>query len=193
MWLSPRSTVRWLIVYRPAYLAHLLIAVMIFSDLMRSTTGGGWGDRLSLGTILIIAGSVALPYMTLYLYVFSWIVKCIGRLFGGSATVTGVRTALAWASVPLFASALLIIPQLSISGINMFRRDVPMSTLAAGVSIAFGALHVVLLAWWFVILVVALSEAQQFARWKALISYLLSIVAVILPIVGIILWFARRS
>jgi hypothetical protein len=189
MWLSPRATVRWLIADRPGYLTHLLIAVALFSDMIRSATLGGLGDRLSLETILMIMGSVALPYMILYLYVFAWIVKWAGRLFGGRATVMEVRTALAWASVPLFASALLIIPKLLLFGVSMFRHD---GLVASSATIAFGVMDVVLVVWWFVILIVAVAEAHQFALWKALISYLLSFATVILSIFGPVLYFASR-
>jgi hypothetical protein len=195
MWFSPRSTVRWLIAYRPGYLVHLLVAAAFFSDVISSAELNEWGDRQSLRLIVTIAAGMALLNMTLYLYVFVWIVKCTGRLLGGRATVTALRTALAWAAVPLFTSALLFIPQLLIFGVNLFRHEWPSKYSSAVIHfvVLLSVIDFVLYLWSVVLLIAALSEAQRFAWWKAAINYLLAIAAVVLPLVGLVLGFVARS
>jgi len=188
IWLSPRATVRWLIEHRPGYLVHLLIAAKIFVDGIGTAMFREMGDRLSLQAILLILGVTTPVQMILYLYVFVWFVKWAGRLLGGRATASELRTALAWASVPLLVSALLTVPELALFGHALFRSDGPDLDSGWGRASAFYGLmaaDVVLALWWAVTLVVGVAEVQGFAWWKALASYLLAIAAVVAPVLAI--------
>lgn len=187
IWLSPRATVRWLIERRPGYLIHLLITAKLFADGIGTAMLNDTGDRISLRAILLILAVIAPLQMILYLYVFAWLVKWTGRLLGGRASIMALRTALAWACVPLLASAILTVPALALFGRELFTGNGPSLGSWAIASAYYGlaALNVILAAWWFVAVVLALAEAQRFAWWKAIANYLLAAVVVMAPLFGL--------
>jgi hypothetical protein len=115
-------------------------------------------------------------------------VKWTGRPLGGRASALELRTALAWASVPLLVSAAATIPQVLLFGHGFFRSDGP--DLGSGWAMApalygLAALDIVVGLWWLVTLVLAVAEAQRFAWWKAVVNYLLAIAAVVAPVLAV--------
>jgi hypothetical protein len=107
---------------------------------------------------------------------------------GGRATAPDLRTALAWASVPLLVSATLTVPELALFGNALFRSDGPDLSSGWGMATVFYGLmtaDVVLTFWWAVTLVIGVAEVQGFAWWKAIASYLLAIVTVVAPVLGL--------
>jgi hypothetical protein len=187
--------VRWLVEQRPGYLVHLLITAKILADGLGTFMLGNTGDRLSLQAILIMLGLMAPAQMILYLYVFTWLVKWTGALLGGHASAMDLRTALAWACVPLLVSVILTAPQLALFGIDLFRSDGPELDSWASTSAFYGLalLDVVLALWWLVAVVLALAEAQRFAWWKAVANYLLAIAAMLAPLFAAAYFFMGTS
>jgi uncharacterized membrane protein len=102
-----------------------------------------------------------------------------------------LRTALAWACVPLVASVLLTAPALALFGRDLFTSSGPSlgSWSIASAYYGLAALNVVLAAWSIVAVVLALAEAQRFAWWRAIANYLLAVAAVMAPIFGVAYYF----
>jgi len=187
IWLAPRATVRWLVERRPGYLIHLLVTAKIFADGIGTAMLGDMGDRLSLQAILVVLALMAPVQMILYLYVFAWLLKWTGRLLGGRASAMELRTALAWACVPLLAAVILTVPGIAFFGNSLFRSDGPElgSWASASAYYALAALNVALGAWWFVAVVFAVAEAQRFAWWKAIANYLMAVTVALTPIFAV--------
>jgi hypothetical protein len=185
IWTRPRATIRGIVNTNPDYrVLPITIAGGILEALQLESLVFA-GKQPTVPTILLIAVVIGPPLGLILLYASAWIVEMSCRLLGGQADSREVRSALAWSSVPLLATAPLWIIQLALFGSELF-------TLAASISAQPARLYplaatavpeLILEIWWMVVTVKALGEVQRFSAWKALSSMLLLLAPFVILIV----------
>lgn len=177
MWTRPRETIRQIVGAGGAYGVLLLAALGGVAQVLDRATSQNLGDEMSVGAIMlaaIVAGPVA---GILGLYVFGWLLEQTGRWIGGAASGSDLRAALAWGSLPNVAGLLLWIPALALAGSEMFRSATPQlaaQPLLALLLLPIGLMWIALAIWSFVLILLAISEVQEFSDWRALGNLLLA-------------------
>ncbi|BAU47450.1 hypothetical protein SVA_0871 [Sulfurifustis variabilis] len=193
IWLSPRATVRRLLDGPPRHREHILGTLFAISDALGIAVLRNWGDGLDLEVILLIAVGLAPVRMVFYLYMYPALAWLTGRWLGGQASLRDIRIATAWSFVPALGAALLWIPEIALFGDELFMSEHPTiegSPWLTGALYAFVALEVVGLAWFGVVFLAALAEAQRFAVWRAVASVALAVALLVGPIYFGLNWLA---
>ena len=197
MWLHPRRTIRQIVEADPGRLVLVLAAVGGIVEALTNATSDSQGDNLSLRTILLTA-LIAGPLMGIVgLWLGSILLRWTGGWIGGQADSRRIRTALAWANVPLLWSLILWGPALLLFGAELFTTATPIieaSSMFAGLYLVFSFGIGIFSLWAFVVLFHALGEVQGFSAWRALLNTILAILAVAIPLIVLALamvWISR--
>ncbi len=143
----------------------------------------GSGDHLASHEILGFGLLIGPVLGLLVLYLGSKLLALSGGWLGGRATSRTVRTALAWAATPLVWAQLLWLPLFLIQGNNVFRSAAAGNVLPPGVQAFFLTLVSGLALWALGLLLLGLSEVQQFSLWRAAGSLLLGALVLIGPVI----------
>lgn len=153
-----------------------LVAILsgLIGDLHLSQAGEVWrmaDPRLRLFIPLIVLGVIAA--MVLVFYVFAWVAYFVSRSMEGTASVKGVRSALAWGLAPSVWALLYRIPALWIREpenvreirFDDFRFAYEGGLLASGCGamLLFGILDLAVIAGWLVLTSHTLAEANGFS------------------------------
>jgi hypothetical protein len=132
------------------------------------------------------------------LFLLSWIATPIGRLLGGTGSVSDVRAALAWGIVPLIWSVVYRIPagiyknQIDVASVNV--RQVLLNMLGHGgcaVVVIVLALQAIFFLWSLVIATFTLAEAQRFSTEKGFVNLVIAIVLPVLVIAAAVFTLRR--
>ena len=194
MWTSPRDTIQQIIDSDdPEKMVLLLASVGGISSSLSSSAGNYAGDQLPL--VWIIVGSLIVGPIAgvIGLYISGMLLSWTGKWIGGQASAEYVRTALAWAQIPIIWTLIFWIPEILIFGQELFTTPVEnsLSTIApyGFYALGFFFIKVTASAWAFILLLKALGQVQGFSAWKALwnlmIPGLLFLIPVILLVVAV--------
>jgi signal peptidase I len=164
VWFSPRPTVERLVATRPAYFVWVLVILGTAASIYnQAATMGGAGHLLNLRFAPYFAlASVVLGIV--WLYVGAWLLSWIGRRLGGEASPQHVRTAYAWSTPPVILGCLIVLA-LGLAAENS-------ATLSGVVAL----LVLIFSIWSLVIFLLMLARVQHFGFWRAVLTYLLSLV-----------------
>jgi hypothetical protein len=186
IWTRPRETVRYLLETDPERMVLVLAALGGVSQLLDQAATRNAGDHIPAITLILLAILLG-PALGLFsLFLGSILVGWTGRWMGGAGSARQLRTAIAWANVPLVASLLLWIPLMLGVGEEMFTSYTPRleaSPVLALMVLLLGVVGIVLAIWSLVILLKGVGEVQGFSAWKALGNVLLAFLVVLVPIV----------
>lgn len=189
MWLRPRDTVRHLVQTSPDRLVLVLAGLAGVAQILDRAAGEAAGDTLSLPMILGFALVLGPLFGILSLYIGSALVAWTGRWIGGSAPPHHIRTAMAWAGVPVVAGLVLWIVVIAVLGEEMFTTPMPQTEASLGLAlfaILCGIALFVLGVWSLVLLFKSVGEVQGFSAWKAMGNVLLGGLAFILPLAALV-------
>ena len=197
MWLHPRQTIRQIVSTNPDRLVVLLAAVGGIAEALTNAASDSKGDDISLQAILLTAlfGGPIMGIVGLWLG--GLLLRWTGGWLGGQADTRSVRTALAWANVPLIWSLLLWGPALLFFGAELFTTATPAidaSSMFAGLYLVFTLGIGVVSLWALVAFFHALGEVQGFSAWKALGNSILAGLVVAIPLLVLALamvWISR--
>ncbi|MET7030642.1 Yip1 family protein [Sediminicola luteus] len=166
------------------YVAILLIIAGIARAFDRAATKN-LGDTLSLWVIIggcIVLGGL-LGWLSFYIYaaLLSW----TGKWIKGQGNTTSILRVLAYAFIPISLALLLMVPQIGIYGLEIFKSDG--DTTSAGMLLNifyYGALilELVLGIWAFVLCVVGVSEVQKLSIGNAVLNIFLPVLIIVVPI-----------
>jgi hypothetical protein len=190
MWIRPRSTIQRLIDIDGDPRILLLAGLAGIADVLNTATLRSQGDKMSLAGILGIALIAGPVKGIIQLYIGGFLLRLTGRWIGGKADSETIRAALAWGSVPIVWSLLLLPPELVIFGKEIFTSATPgidSSMALALAMIGFGLVEATVGIWCFVVIVKGLSEVQRFSSWKAVANIILSGLVIVVPILVIVL------
>ena len=197
MWLHPRRTIRQIVETNPDRFVLALAAVGGIAEALTNASSDSKGDNLSLRAILLTA-LIGGPLMgVLGLWLGGILLRWTGGWLGGQADTRRVRTALAWANVPLVWSLLLWVPALLLFGAELFTEATPVldaSSMLSGLHLVFSFGIGIVSIWSLVVFLHALGEVQGFSAWKALGNSILTGLVVALPLLVLaaaMVWISR--
>ena len=179
IWIRPRSTIRGIIDVNPNHWVIPLASAGGILQTLQTESSLHLGSRLSLPAILMISVVVGPLIGLLGLYVGAWFVAVTCRPFGGWADPKEVRTALAWSSVPLLATAPFWAIRIALLGTEMFALPKPSlvsNPAMIALLIVSIILEIVLSVWWLVVTLIALGEVQHISTWKTLGVFVLILI-----------------
>src|SRR3954465_6527645 len=125
IWLHPRQTVRRIVTEDPELHVLLLASLAGISEALDRASMRNIGDRLSLPIILGLACVLGPLGGLVSLWLTSYLLRWSGRWIGGVGNAGHIRTAIAWASVPVVFSLPLWIPELLLVGSDLFTKETP--------------------------------------------------------------------
>ena len=191
MWIKPRETIQQIIDSDdPENMVLFLAAVGGISSSLSSSAGNYAGDQLPL--VWIIAGSLFIGPIAgvIGLYISGMLLSWTGKWIGGQASAEYVRTALAWAQIPIVWSVIFWIPDILIFGQELFTTPTEnsLATMApyAFYAIGFFIIKVTASAWAFILLLKALGQVQGFSAWKALWNLMIPGLLFLIPMILIV-------
>lgn len=190
IWTSPRDVFRRIEESTYEKYMFLLIILGSIDQTFDRAMLKNMGDKLPLAYVIIICLVVGILFGWLSYMIGAAILRWVGSKLGGEASFKSVLRVLAYSSVPSILTLTILSFQLVIFGEAMFKSegyvfedffftDILMLSLFFATILIQLALGI----WSFVISINGLSVVQNFSRWRALGSVLLSG----LLIVGILL------
>lgn len=187
IWVKPRDTVRSAL-ESPSPPRELILAWLFgIGAFLERSEEGSFGDDLSLGWILALAFTVGPLIGLLSLYLISALLHWTGKLFGGRAGVSELRTAVAHGWIPfIWLSAAQAIPTVMM-GQSAFARgeasDLGDFGFLQGILVGLLPIWVLLGVWMAAIAVLSVAEAQGFSAWMALANYFLAFMIMVVAAV----------
>ena len=99
---------------------------------------------------------------------------------------------MAYAYIPSILSLILLVPELSIYGVEVFKTDGDIISAGVSYNILFYSaliIEVILGIWTVILLIIGVAEAQKFSIGKSVVNLLLPIFIIFLPLLllGILL------
>lgn len=171
MWTRPRRTMRAVLETNPRRFVIPPVVLAGFGNALDRASGRSLGDGNDLPVWAIILLCAALGSLggLLTVYGGGWLPRLTGGWLGGRGSYVGVRSALAWSSVPLVWSLLLWPPELALLGREMFTTATLDACPILFVPLGFLILlEVAIGVWSFVVFLKALGEAHGFSAWRSL-------------------------
>ena len=194
IWLHPRDTVRRIVADDPSYGVVLLACLSGVSSVLDRASFRNLGDQVPLATILILACTLGPLIGLLSLWAASHLVRWTGNWLGGSASRTHIKTAMAWALVPVVFALLLLVPELILFREEVFTSGTPSIDSNLAPALALFLLEIVLGVWSLVLACHTVAEVQGFrSAWRGLGNILLpGVVVLVLILVLFAIAFALR-
>jgi len=175
IWTEPRATIQQVVDGDPKLMVLILAPLAGIADaLTRSNELAYSGVENFLG--LVVDGGIGG-----YLFVFlgAYLLRWTGGWLGGTASLSSIRAASVWSSIPKITSAVLLIMLWVV--FSQFSGPVE------GMEVAFGLMILTLGIWSFVLSCKCLGQVQGFSAWKGLANMMLSLAVVVVPIIVIVI------
>jgi len=134
----------------------------------------------------IFAGAV-FGYLMLVLY--SWVTSWVGRLLGGTSSVTNARIAIGWACLP-YAALLIVIPLMFIDPQTFVYQPRTQISVSALYGYYF-VLRSIITIWFLLIIVSAISEALRLSIGRSILVLLSPIILLVPASFLLILLYAQ--
>ncbi len=192
IWFSPRRVFKY-ILYKnyDKYVPALLILGGV-SRAFGKAADKGMGDTMSLLGIIglcVFAGGVVGWFIS---GIYAGLINWTGKWLKGQGNAKSILNVMAYAYIPSILSLILLVPELSIYGVEVFKTDGDI--ISAGVSsniLFYSALIIELILgiWTVILLIIGVAEAQKFSIGKSVVNLLLPIFIIFLPLLllGILL------
>jgi hypothetical protein len=190
IWTRPRDTFKYIFRTNPEKnVLQLIILGGAINGLNKAAEKANGINLDSFTTLLtgLLAGA-ALGWIIYY--IFAWGVSATGKWFNGQATPSEIRTIFGWSVIPQLLTVLFIIPDLYFleSGIgdvniNEYLEKYESINVIVIISIFF---QFVLGLWSTIILIIGISQVQNFSIGKSILNYILPVLIVVIPLFIII-------
>jgi hypothetical protein len=185
IWLEPRATMRHIINTDPTlYIAWLLTLAAFFNSLDRASART-MGDRVPMSWIVgfsLLFSPLAVPLSHLVAMIGRW----SGAKLGGVATRAEVRSAVAWASVPVIAAGIIFWPiQFLLFGGDVFRTETPLIDDSPWLALAVSIPALVLAVWAVFTGAKTFGEAHQFSAWRSIGAGMLVMAIIVVPLLAL--------
>lgn len=178
IWLYPKKTMHHLLATNPK---KVILWLAIIGGVLSSISWVNYlwvqyPERKDLHQVLVVLAVMLMGGITgiIYLYLGGWLYQLTGSWVGGKADFTQVKCAVGWANYPFIVASLFALFSLLV---------IPNPWLQALV----GLLYVVSTVWAFVIFINLLAQAHQFSAWKALLSFLITVLLIFVALMLIAL------
>lgn len=193
IWTRPRETVRALVAESPELHVILLTCLAGIGESLDRASVRSLGDRESLPVIFAMALLWGPLGGLLALWLWSHLIRWTGRWIGGTASREALRTALAWAMVPVVCGLLLWIPELLLFGSDLFTEATPRLDAKPALLVpflGFLAVEIALAVWTAVLLCNTVAEVQGFrSAWRGLGNLVLACAVFLVALLLLVLPF----
>jgi len=185
IWFSPRTVFKY-VLYRnyDKYVTALLILGGV-SRAFGKAADKGMGDTMSLwgiiGLCVFVGGVVGWFISGIYAGLINW----TGKWLKGQGNAKSILNVMAYAYIPSILSLVLLVPELSIYGVEVFKTGGDIISAGISSNILFYSaliLEVILGIWTVVLLIIGVAEAQKFSIGKSIVNLLLPILIIFLPL-----------
>jgi hypothetical protein len=193
IWTKPRDVLKYIHENKyDKYVVPLLILAGISRAFNRAIMKDT-GDTLSLlaiiGICLIMGG--LLGWLSYYIY--SALISWTGKWLDGKGDTNSILRIMAYAMTPSIIALVLLIPQIGIYGIEIFKSDGDITSGGMLSNIMFYGsvvLEFILGIFTMIFCVVGVSEVQKLGIGKAILNLLLPVFVILVPILLIALIFS---
>jgi hypothetical protein len=148
------------------------------------------GDTQSLGEILIYSIFGGALFGWISFYIFAGILSLTGKIFKGEGNTSSIARMLSYAYIPTIVAMFVMIPQIVISGTEVFKTDGVIygeGLVGTILTLATGVIELTLACWTIFLCVVGLAEVQKFPVWKAAINVVIPLAIIVGLILSILL------
>ena len=190
IWTSPRIVFKYINENRyEKYMVALLFLAGIARSLDRASMKN-MGDKSSLFSILGLSIVMGGLFGWISYYIYASMLSWTGKWIDGQGNTKSILRVLSYAMLPSIVSLLVLIPQIGIYGIEIFKSDGDISS--AGIIpniLVYGsmAMEITLGIWTVILCIVAISEVQKLSIGKSILNLLLPIFVIVVPILLIVL------
>lgn len=167
IWLSPRQTIDHIVATEPRRFVWLLAALGMIAGLYVQFLSVGFLDQFAGWRVWLcfIAGSAIIGIV--FLYLNALILRGVGGLIGGRASMLQLRAVLAWSAVPAILGLVIALSLNAVvqafGGTSAISPEV-FSLLLLIVAALAGV-------WSFVVALLMLSRVQRFGFWRTIATY----------------------
>jgi Yip1-like protein len=163
VWLKPRQTIAHILARRPRRGIWLLASLGAISGFAGQLLGFGLTGKLYDWRVLLALVVAGAAYGVVSLYPAAFVLKWIGRLLGGRASMADLRAALAWSTPPSILGLIVV------TGILVTSEFLGGEGLAttSWVSLLLRAIAGLCGLWSLVVLLLMLSRVSGFGFWRA--------------------------
>jgi hypothetical protein len=178
IWTKPRATMRQILDTDPKrHVIVLGMAAAVATALDRASTKS-LGDKYQLHLILGIPILLSPLTGLIYVYLYGALLRWTGKWIGGRGTAEGMRAAVAWPHVVTAWVLPLWVPQLLIYGRELFTTETPKIDANPFPLLGLFVLELVATAWFIVVFLKCVGEAQGFSAWRSLGNVVISLAVV---------------
>lgn len=190
IWTRPREVFRY--IHERQYEKYMLVLLMIagiYKTFDRASSQN-LGDTLPLLGVITVCVLSGIMFGWLSAYISAALISWTGVWLDGEADTKSILRIIAYASIPSIIALFLIIPQMGIYGVEIFKEegDVTSGGMMANI-IYWGSmiLELVLGICSIFFYVIGVSEVQGFEIWKAVVNLILAMLVIIVPVVLLVL------
>lgn len=174
IWFQPRKTFRYLIDNYDPVSVWMLAVMEGIDESFNWTSTCKMGERHDLDfiSLLVLVVGPILGISSNWLGAF--FTRRVGQMFGGKGSLKGLLTVMVWWSLPLVLMLPFRLVLVLLFGSDAFTTNLSVVANHSGniglIFLVYGWLFLRLIAciWSFVMMLVGISEAQSFTKWKAL-------------------------
>jgi signal peptidase I len=166
IWLSPRQTIDYILATEPRRFVWLLAALGAIASIYSQALALGFLEGLAGWRVWLcfLAGGALIGI--LFVYLNALILRGVGSLIGGRASMLELRAVLAWSAVPAILG--LVIVMLLNAGAKFFGAS---AISPAGFSLSPLTIVVVASLWSLVAVLLMLSRVERFGFWRTIVAY----------------------
>lgn len=165
-----RETIREVSEEDPRLFSYLWAALFGFCFYLVQADLQEYGNVAPLSVVLGYGLIIGPFFGFLYWLVFAAAFWGMGKLLGGGATWGEMTNAVAWSYIPYFGKVLLLALQFLLFGEELFTSYTPRmdeSGLLQLLYLLFLLLEIIVTLWFYLVLIVSVSEVHRFAWWRA--------------------------
>jgi signal peptidase I len=167
IWLSPRQTIDHILATGPRRFVWLLAALGMIGGLYSQVLGAGFLGGMAGWRVWLCFIAVSAVIGILFLYLNALILRGVGSLVGGRASMLELRAVLAWSAVPAILG--LVIALLLNAGVRLF--GAASATSPAGFSLLSLIIAGLAGFWSFVVVLLMLSRVERYGFWRTIATY----------------------
>tara|TARA_R110002051_G_scaffold324618_1_gene422721 strand:+ start:1434 stop:2090 length:657 start_codon:yes stop_codon:yes gene_type:complete len=193
IWTSPRAVIKYINDNKYEKFVAILLILAGIARAFDRASNKDMGDTYSLWTIIgicvVLGGSLGWIAFYIYAYLVSW----TGKWLKANGDQKSILRVLAYAMIPIIVALLLVIPQIGIYGIEVFKSDGDITSAGLVPNIFFYGsmiLELVLAIWTLVLCVVGISEVQKLSKGNAILNLLLPVLIIAVPILLLTMFFS---
>lgn len=185
IWTSPRLVFRYLNDNRYDKFVNILLILAGITKAFDKALTRNMGDNLPLIAVLAICiiGGGLFGWISYYIYaaLISW----TGNWLKGKGDTDSLLRMISHAMIPLIAIMILLIPQISVFGNEIFQSDINVygtGLLSTLIYYFISFIEISVSIWTIVLIVIGISEVQKFSIGKSILNMILPLLLIVVPI-----------